>query len=174
MPHLIARTAWILPAFFLLLTGHQAKVALDLHATATEGTPATAEVLEVHKENRVDVTYDYISLRIPLPNGETITREKLSLPHSLVPALQNKETVAVRVAPENTRDVVITETILSDPVVGTQRRIAMMNSAIGLGAALLFGVGVFFWNRSLSRRGDPATRGVTEPDPDHPAARVMR
>ena len=174
MLRLMARAAWILPVFFLFLAGHQAKVASDLSATLTDGTPATAEVLEVHKEDRVDVTYDYISLRVTLPSGETITREKMSLPHSLVPALQDKETLAVRVATGNTRDVVITETILADPVVGTQKRIAMMNAAIGLGAALFFGLGIFFWNRSLTRDGDPATRGVTEHDPDHPAAKVMR
>ena len=174
MLRLMARAAWLLPVFFLFLSGHQAKVAADLNATLTEGTPATAEVLEIHEENRVDVTYDYISLRATLPSGETITREKMSLPHSLVPALQDAETLAVRVAPGNTREIVITEKILADPVVGTQKRIAMMNAAIGLAAALFFGIGIFFWNRSLTRHGDPAGRGVTKPDPDHPAANVMR
>jgi hypothetical protein len=174
MLSLMARAAWIVPAFFLFLAVHQSKVALDLNATATEGTPATAEVLEVHEENRVDVTYDYISLRITMPSGETMVREKMSLPHSLIPALKDKETLQVRVAPENNRDVVITETILADPVVGTQKRIAMMNGAIGFGAALFFGIGVFYWNRSLDEHGDPALRGVTEPDPDHPAGKVMR
>lgn len=174
MLRLMARAAWVLPIFFLFLAGHQAKVASDLNATATAGTPATADVLEVHKEDRVDVTYDYISLRVRLENGETLTREKMSLPHSLVPALQDKETLSVRVAPGNARDVVITERILDDPVVGTQTRIAMMNGAIGLGAALFFGIGIFFWNRNLRRHGDPASRGVTEPDPNHPARKVMR
>jgi len=169
-----ARGAWALPILLVLLCGHQAKVAVDLTSTRTNGTAATAEVLDVHLERRVDVTYDYISLRVPLPDGGSLTKEKLALPHSLVPALQDKETLNVRVQPGAARDVVVTEAIGSTTVVDTQRRIAMMNTAISFAAALLFAVGIFYWNRTLTTTGDPSQRGVTEPDPDHPARKVMR
>lgn len=169
-----ARSAWALPVLLVVLCGHQAKVAGDLTLTRTEGTEATAQVLDVHVERRVDVTYDYISLQVPLPDGSTLTKDRLALPHSLVPALQEKETVSVRVQPGAAREVVVTEAIGSTTVVDTQRRIAMMNAAISLGAALLFAVGIFYWNRTLQTTGDPAERGVTGPDPGHPARQVVR
>lgn len=174
MTRWIARIAWFLPLFFAGLALHQGKVAYDLHTTKTQGAAATAEVLEVHKDNRTDVTYDYISFRVPLPDGTTLTREKMSLPHGLVPVLQNKETLDVRVASRGPRGVAIMEQIQSTPVVDTQIRIAGINGLMSFGAALLFGIGVWFWNRSLRREGDPAQRGVIEPDPDHPARQVFR
>lgn len=171
---IVARVAWILPVFFFFLTVHQSKVAYDLDVTRSGGTTATAEVLDVHKENRVDVTYDYVSLRVPLPDGGTLTREKLSLPHSIVPAIQDRTALEVKVLPGAAREIVVTERIGPTPIVDTQLRIALMNAAISVVASLLFGVGVFFWNRTLRDDGDPAERGVTEPDPDHPARQVYR
>jgi hypothetical protein len=171
---IIARVAWILPLFFVGLSVHQTKVAYDLNDTEQNGTAATAEVLTVHQENRVDVTYDYISVRVPLPDGGALTKETLSLPHSIVPAINDRETLSVKVLPGAAREVVITEKIAETPIVSTQWRIAVMNAAISFGAFLLFGAGVWFWNRSLSRDGDPAARGVDAPDPEHPARQVVR
>jgi len=45
---------------------------------------------------------------------------------------------------------------------------------MSFGAALLFGIVIWFWNRSLRRDGDPAERGLTEADPNHPARQVVR
>lgn len=173
MNRLVARLAWVLPLFFLGLTVHQANVALDIRKTLDRGTLATAEVTEVHEENRVDVTFDWVSLRVPLEDGSVMVKDKLALPHSLVPLLKTeddepRETVDVRVDPGADQEVVILS------VASTQWRIAAMNSAIGGVAFLIFAVGVFYWNRSLETDGDPAERGVSEPDPDHPARRVMR
>jgi len=170
----VARAAWFAPLLLVGLSFHQAKVTYDLHATKTSGVSATAEVLEMHKGNRQDVTYDYANLRIDLPDGGTMTREKLSLPHGLVPPLMDRETLQVRVQQGASIPIVITEPIGSTPVVDTQMRIAGLNGLMSLGAALLFGIGVWFWNRSLRREGDPADRGVTEPDPEHPARQVVR
>lgn len=168
MSHLTARIAWVVPVFFLGLFVHQAQVAYQLHATLTQGEIAQAEVLEVHMENRVDVTYDYASLRVTLPDGQTITKEKMSLPHSLIQLLEGRETVEVRVRPGAAQELVVAE------FGGTQWRIAALNAAMALGAALVFGLAVFFWNRYLRREGEPSERGVTEPDPDHPARQVYR
>lgn len=170
----IAQFAWIVPLFFLGISVHQGKVAYDLHVTKTQGSEATAQVKKVHVSRRVQVTYDYVSIRVPMPDGSTLTRERLSLPHGVVPALQNKETLAVRVLPGASRSVVVTEAIGPTPVVDTQMRIAGINALMALGAALLFGACVFYWNRSLRRDGDPADRGLAEPDPDHPASQVVR
>lgn len=170
----VAQFAWILPLFFVGLSLHQGKVAYDLSQTKAQGTPATADVQEVHVDNRTDVTYDYISLRVELPDGSVLSREQMSLPHGLVPVLEGKETLEVRVRPGGAREIAITERIESTPVVDTQIRIAGLNGLMSFGAALLFGVGVWFWNRSLRRSGDPSDRGVNEPDPDHPARKVFR
>jgi len=168
LSRIAARTAWILPVFFAGLFVHQGLVAYQLHATLTQGEPAQAEVLEVHMENRVDVTYDYASLRVELPDGQVITKEKMSLPHSLIQLLQNKETVPVRVRPGAAQEIVVAE------FGATQWRIAALNAAMALGAAIVFGIGIFYWNRYLRREGEPSDRGVTEPDPDHPARQIVR
>lgn len=170
----IARAAWLVPLLMAVLSLHQGKVAYDLHATKTQGTTATAEVQEVKVSNRTQVTYDYVSLRITMPDGSVLTRERLSLPHGIVPALEGRETLQVRVASGGSRSVVVTEPINSTPVVDTQLRIAGINGLMSLGGALLFGIVVWFWNRSLRREGDPAERGVSEPDPDHPARQIVR
>lgn len=170
----VALIAWVVPALFLGLSIHQGKVAYDLHATKVNGEAATADVLEIQKGNRTDITYDYVSLRVTMPDGETFTREKLSLPHGLVPPLLDEETLDVRVDQAASIPIVITHTIGPTPVVDTQMRIAGINGLISFFAALLFGVGVWFWNRALRRDGDPAERGVAEPDADHPARRIVR
>ena len=174
MVHWIARIAWSAPLLLAVLSLHQGKVAYDLHSTKTEGTTATAEVQEVEVSNRTQVTYDYVSLRVPMPDGSVLIRERLSLPHGIVPALEGRETLEVRVAPGGSRSIVVTEAINSTPVVDTQLRIAGINGLMSLGAALFFGIAIWFWNRSLRRDGDPAERGVSEPDPDHPARQVTR
>jgi hypothetical protein len=109
-----------------------------------------------------------------MPDGSTLTRERLSLPHGIVPALKGRETLKVRVASGGSRSIVVTEAINSTPVVDTQIRIAGINGLMSFGAALLFGIVIWFWNRSLRRDGDPAERGVSEPDPDHPARQIIR
>lgn len=170
----VAQAAWLVPLLFFGLSVHQGKVAYDLHATKLAGTPAAAEVLEMKKGNRQDVTYDYVSLRVDLPDGGTFTREKLSLPHGIVPPLLERDTLQVSVQKGASIPIVITENIGPTPAVDTQMRIAGINGLMSLVAALLFGIGVWFWNRSLRRDGDPADRGVTEPAPDHPARKVVR
>lgn len=170
----VAQIAWLVPILLFGLSVHQAKVTYDLHATKTDGITATADVLTIHKDNRKDVTYDYVSLRVALPDGETITRNKLSLPHGLIPPLMGREQLEVSVQKGASIPVVITDKIGPTPVVDTQMRIAGINGLMSLGAALLFGIGIWYWNRSLLRDGDPADRGVTEPDPDHPARQVVR
>ena len=165
---IVARLTWVIPIFFLGLAVHQARVAYNIHNTLTQGEPATAEVLELHQENRVDVTYDYVSLRVKTGSGEVITKEKMSLPHSLAPILEGQETLDVRVRRAAPQEVVIAR------VGGTQWRIAAMNAAMALVGALVFGGGIWWWSRYLRREGDPSERGVSEPDEDHPARQRVR
>lgn len=165
---LAARALWIVPAFLLLLVPHQAKVAYDLRQTLERGLPATAQVIEVHQENRVDVTYDWISLRVALPDGRVLERERMSVPHTLITPLEDRETVEVRVVPGADQEIVIAE------IAATQWRIAAANAAMSGIAALIFGACVFAWNRYLKREGDPSLRTIQRDDAEHPAGRLQR
>ncbi len=147
---------------------HQAYTAYSIGQTLSKGTQVTATITDLYQSSRVDVSYDYVSLRIPMPDGTVLVRERLSLPHSLAPLINDQETVVVDVLPGATQEVVITK--LAD----TQQRIALMNTAICLVAFLLTGVGVYYWNRMLTEKGDPSERGVVAPDPSHPARQVVR
>ena len=170
----IARAAWLVPVLMAVLSLHQGKVAYDLHTTKTQGTTATAEVQTVHASNRTQVTYDYVSLRVPMPDGSTLTRERLSLPHGIVPALKGRETLQVRVMSGGCRCSVGTGAINSTQVVDTQIRVAGIDGLVSFGAALLFGVVIWVWNRRLRRDGDRAERGLREAGPNHPARQVVR
>lgn len=167
---IVARLAWLVPLACLLLALHQADVAYDLHRTLTEGERAQAEIVELHQANRVDVTYDYAHLRVTLDDGRVIEREQMSLPHSIAAVIQNqgKRAVEVRVRPGADQEVVLAE------MGSTQWKISAMNAAMALLGALVFGGLVGWWNRHLSRQGDPSERGVDEEDADHPARQVVR
>lgn len=162
---IVARLLWIIPLFLVLLTVHQGKTAYDLRHTLTHGEEATAEVTEVHSENRVDVTYDYVDLRVRLDNGQVFEREKLSLPHTLIDQMEGKKEVPVKVLPNAPQEVVLAE------LGHSQWRIAAIQAAFAGIAALLFGIGVYAWNRYLHRRGDPSEQEASE---EHPAAQAVR
>ena len=153
---IIARILWILPALLFFLTFNQVKVALDLKATWEAGTPATAEVVTFENSNRADVTYGYVSLRVPLADGQVLMKEKMSLPHSLLPRLKGRETLEVRVRPGAAQEVVIVQ------LMPAHWLIAASQSGISLLGALLFFAGVFWWNRYLKKKGDPARRTLDE------------
>ena len=155
--HYVARALWIFPALLLFLTIDQAKVALDLRETWAEGTPAMAEVMAFENTNRADVTYGYLDLRVPLPDGQVLVKEKLSLPHSLWGRVDGKEALAVHVRPGASQEVVI------DVLMPGHWLIAASQSAMSLIGALILFAGVFWWNRYLRTRGDPARR---RPDPE--------
>ena len=142
----IARLAWIVPLLLLLLALDQAKVAFDLQRTFERGTPAAAEVLAYEDSDRVDVTYGYVSLRVPLPGGGVLTKQKMSLPTSLLPRVEGERTLDVRVRPGAAQEVVIAK------LMPAHLLIAASQSGICFLGALLFGAGVFFWNRSLRRQ----------------------
>ena len=165
---ILTRLAWIVPLFLLGLALHQGKSAYDLQATLTQGEVAEAEITDLFTTDRVDVTYDYVDLRVELGDGTMIEKEQMSLPHSLVPIIKDQETVEVRVQPGAAQEVVIAD------IGPTQARIAMMNAGISLIGAIAVALGLFFWQRYLRREGDPSARGVSEPDPDHPARQAVR
>jgi hypothetical protein len=156
MSRLITRLLWIIPLLLLVLTIQQAKVAIDLRATLQEGTPATAEILELEISNRVDVTYDWVSLRVTMPDGRVFEQEQMSLPHTLAPELEGKQQVDVRVRPDAPQPVAITQ------FARAQWRIAAIQSVMAFVGALLMGGGVFWWTRYLRRQGDPAERTLTD------------
>ena len=153
---LIARVLWLLPALLFFLTFTQVQVALDLRATFEAGVPATGEVVAFDNTNRADVTYGYVSLRVPLADGRVLMKEKMSLPHSLLPRLEGQETVVVRVRPGAAQEVVIAQ------LMPAHWLIAASQAGISLLGALIFFTGVFWWNRYLKKKGDPARRTLNE------------
>lgn len=148
---LVARLLWIFPAILLFLTINQANVAIDLRQTLDGGTAAEAEVLEIAKTDRVDVTMASARLRVPLPDGRVVERE-LTMPITFAQDLEGSETLDVRVSPGADQEIVIAE------VGRAQWRLAAINSAMSFIGFVLLTVGVFAWNRYLKRKGDPAAR----------------
>ena len=164
----ITRAAWAIPVLLLGLTAHQAWSGLELRSTLDSGIDAEAEVTEVFSTDRVDDTYDYVSLRVTLDDGTVITRERMSLPHSLIGVVENRETLNVRVQPGASQEIVITE------LASTQWRIAILNAGMSFVLGILVAGGLWWWRRTLINEGDPADRGVDAPDPDHPARQLSR
>jgi hypothetical protein len=172
----VARALWLAPAFLTFICGQQVWAAYTLGQTLQQGTPAVAEVTELHQENRVDVTYDYMKLRVELPDGGTLRTGKMSVPHTLAPLLEDKKRLKVFMRPGAAQEVVIREKARSGgpPLGATQQRLAVVNAAMSGGAALLFGLGVFWWNRYLRRRGDPASERAGRRDQDYSAGQTAR
>lgn len=170
----VARALWIAPAFLALICAHQVWTAYTFSQTMQQGTPTTAQVTKLEQSNRVDVTYDYINLRVALPDGGTLTKKKMSVSHTIAPLLANKKRLAVWVRPGAAQDVVIRERGPYGQEIGRkQQREAVVNAAMSGLAALLFGFGVFWWNGYLKREGDPAAQSAEE-EGEHPADRVVR
>ncbi len=153
---LIARLLWLAPALLLFLTVNQIKVALDLRYTLENGIAATAEIMDFESTDRVEISYDYVSLRVRLADGRVIEHERMSLPHSFVPLIEGKKTVDVRVLPGAAQEIIIAS------VGRAHWRLAAINAVMCFVGFVLLAVGVFAWNRFLRRKGDPAQRNVLE------------
>ena len=156
--HKIARFLWVVPIALFLLTLNQAKVAYDLHFTLNNGISAVADVLEVEVNERVDIPYGYVSLRVDLEDGREFVQEKMSLPYTLLPSVRYEDQLAVRVFPESAQPIVI-ETIAS-----THWKIAAIQSLMGFVGFLLAAAGVYGWNRLLNKKGDPAASALSAPE----------
>jgi hypothetical protein len=171
----VARALWLAPAFLVFICAQQIWAAYTIGQTIARGTPATAQVTKMEQSNRVDVTYDYMSLRVALPGGDTLTKERMSVSHTLVPLLEDKKQVAVWVRPGAAQEVVIRERGPYGQEIGRkQRRIAVVQAAMSGLAALMFGFGVFWWNRYLRRRGDPSAEPAGQREEDYSAGRRVR
>lgn len=148
----IARLLWLAPGLLFALALYLGWAAYWLHRTWQEGIPAVAEITALEISQRVDVTYDYVDLRIRLPDGRVLERKQLSLPHTLAPLLRGRDSVSVRVRPESPQEVVIVE------LVRAQWRMALIQAGMSLVGGVLLAIGVAWWNRLLRRQGDPAFR----------------
>ncbi len=142
---ILARVAWIIPFLLLALGVNQAKVAVDLRTTLSEGVEAVARVTEYERVDRADVTYGYVSVEVPLSDGTLLSREKLSLPYSLIQEIDGRDSLRVHVLPDGDQTIVI------DDVVQTQWKIASIQSGISFLTAVMALVGVIGWNRTIRR-----------------------
>lgn len=149
---LVARLLWIFPVLLILLSVYQLDVALDLRKTLRDGIPATAQITNLYSSDRVDVSYDYISIRVELEDGRVIEKEEMSLPHSFIAEIEGLEEIPVRVLPGSDQEVVI------EKVGRAHWRIAAINASISFLGFVLSFIAINAWNRYLSRKGDPGHR----------------
>ena len=156
MLRIIARAAWLAPLLLLVLTVYQVQAAYDLRATWKTGRPATAEVTQFENNQRFDVTYGYVNLRIALPDGGVMMREHLSLPTTLLPRIEDDRQLAVHVRPGADQEVVI------DALMPAQWLATAGQAGMAFFGFLLLSVGIYYWNRGLRRSGDPAQRSIEE------------
>ena len=147
---LVARIMWVVPFLLMFLCLNQAKVAVDIKHTLENGREAIADVLELKVNDRVDIPFGYVSLRVPLEDGGELVQEKMSLPYTLLPQVKNQETLDVRVMVGASQQIVISQ------IASTQWKMAALQSAMCLVGFLMAGTGVLLWNRMLKNKGDPA------------------
>jgi hypothetical protein len=167
---LVARLMWAAPALLLVAGLLLMKAPLDLARTLRGGTPAVARVLEFETTRRTEVSYDALTVRVPMPGGDSLTHV-IPLPRGIAPIVGEEAQVPVRVLPGAARPVVIESAVVqtsAGPVAmnlgRTQVWIAGISSAMCLVGALLLGIAVGAWNRYLARHGDPGERtGETAP-----------
>ena len=152
MVRIVARILWAVPPLLLLLSANQARVAYELRTTWLQGERATAEVTAWERSNRADVTYGYVSLRVPMADGTALVKDKMSLPYSLLPRLEGAATLDVHVRRGAPQEVVI------DRIMPAHWLIAAAQFGISLFGALLLFTGVYGWNAHLRRQADPAGR----------------
>lgn len=143
----VSRYLWIVPVILTGLMIHQGWVAYSVHQTWTNGFPATAEVVHYEMKAMAAQTHGVMTLRAPLPNGDSIERT-LSMPAMLATQVRNAEQLDVRVRPGHSQQIVVAE------IMRTQRRMAFINVIIaGLGAVLV-SLAVLAWQRFLDRTND--------------------
>lgn len=142
----LAKASWLIPVGLLILAVDQANVSTDVFQTLRDGEAAVATVTEYERIDRADVTYGYVSLSVELQDGTVLTREKMSLPHSLMQQLEGQETLDVRVLSGADQNIVI------ESVAATQWKIAAIQSGISLLAGIFALVGVAAWNKSLRKK----------------------
>ncbi|MCY3629461.1 MAG: DUF3592 domain-containing protein [Bacteroidota bacterium] len=145
MVRVIARIFWGIPFILVCLAVNQGLVAVQLRETWNQGVPAIAKVKEFDVTNRADVTYGYINLQVTLLDGQTIDRQRMSLPQSLWSRVKGQDSLRVHVRPGASQEIVI------DRLMPAHWLIAASQMGISLIGAILSGVLAYFWNRSLRR-----------------------
>ncbi len=145
MVQVIARFFWFVPLVLAGLAVNQGYVAMQLRKTWSTGESAIAMVEEFDVTNRADVTYGYINLRVLLPDGQIIERQKMSLPQSLWSRVKGQDSLHVHLRPGASQEIVI------DRLMPAHWLIAASQMGISLIGALFSGVLAYFWNQSFLR-----------------------
>lgn len=133
------KLAWLLPFCLLALGLNQIWVSGGLSASATGGEVLRATVTEYESVDRADVTYGYVDLAFKPSLGDSVFVDELVLPYTLIQALADVDTLTVRYDPAARQPVVI------DEIVRSQSRMALIQGLMALGAALMFGWGIWRW-----------------------------
>ena len=145
MVQVIARIFWFVPLVLVGLAVNQGYVAMQLRKTWNTGESAIAMVEKFDVTNRADVTYAYIHLRVLLPDGQVIERQKMSLPQSLWSRVKGQDSLHVHLRPGSSQEIVI------DRLMPAHWLIAASQMGISLIGALFSGILAYFWNQSFRR-----------------------
>ncbi len=151
---------WLAPLLLVLYGLYLLKVPFDYRRTLTDGVEMNADIVELHIDERVDVSMDYVTLAVTLPDGERMVEEHVPMPHSLASILAGHETVPVRVLPDSPKPIVIVSDGGRVALGRALWRLSAINGVMCLLMAMIFGTGIALWNRYLTRNGDPAERHV--------------
>lgn len=145
----VARLLWLVPVALVLLSANQLKVGLDLRQTYATGEALVARVTEYERVDRADITHGYVSLEVAIPDGSVLRKDRMPLPYSLLHRVEGADSLEVFVNRGAPQELIIAS------VANAQWKMAVIQSAIALGAALMAFVGVLAWNRYLRRGGQP-------------------
>lgn len=156
----VSRVLWLVPVALVLLAANQLKVGFDLRQTLMEGESAAAAVTAFDRVDRADVTFGYVSLRIPMADGSVLIRDEMPLPYSLLHRIEGRDSLDVLVLRGAAQEVII------ELVAAAQWRLALIQSAMAFVAALMAMAGLLAWGRHLRLRGDAATRDPKRAGPD--------
>ncbi len=158
---LVARLMWLAPLLLLVGGLLLLRTPLQLARTLREGQHAVARVVHFQTTNRTEVSYDALTLRVPVAGQDSLTAV-VPVPHGIAPIVGEETELPVRVLPGAAYPVVIESAVVptnqgpvSMNIGGTQVWIAGISSAMSLLGALLLSIIIFAWNRYLARHGDP-------------------
>lgn len=135
---------WLLPAYLLFLTIHQASVYYGIDNTYENGVSYTANVVEFDIKKIASQTNGYVVLEFETTDGEHIQR-KLSLPIELAGMITDLQQIPVRY-----RNGAFTEIVIM-PVFNEHKRMVLSNAAMAF-IGLLIALGVSWASHRYANR----------------------
>lgn len=142
---------WLIPAYLLGLSIHQAAVYNGITETYEDGTSYNAEVIDFELKQIAAQTNGYIEIRFETDSGEEIQRQ-LSLAVEMAGQLTDISVVPIRYLPDSFQSIVLM------PTYSVQRQLTLTNMGmafIGFLITLVIGIFVDRFARKRITEGEP-------------------